>query len=417
MTDRRTFLSMMAGAAAAPRFAMAQSGGGKLVVYASVGPELRWYDANVANATLEQRGAVRVPANIQYVWPHVSRRYLYATSSDSASGLGGFVGKTHHATALRVDPASGALALHGEPAPLATRPIHNSTDRRSQYLLTAYNNPSGVTVHRIDADGTIGAEVKQPAAIDAGIFAHQVLLTPDNRLAIVVARGNQPEKGKPEDPGALKVYRFSEGVLSDGVTIAPNGGYGFGPRHLDFHPSRPWIYVSLERQNQLALFRRSGDSLGAGPVYSRDLLEQPANVRPRQLGGTVHVHPGGRVVYGINRGDYTVDFDGRKVFGGGENSLAAFSIDPSSGEPTLLQRIDTRGFHPRTFHIDPSGRLLVAAHIEAMDVRDGDAVRHIPARLSTFRIRDDGRLDYVRSYDVEVGKAFMWWMGMLQLQG
>jgi hypothetical protein len=50
-----------------------------------------------------------------------------------------------------------------------------------------------------------------------------------------------------------------------------------------------------------------------------------------------------------------------------------------------------------------------------MDVRDGDAVRHAPARLSTFRIRDDGRLDYVRSYDVEVGKAFMWWMGMLRL--
>lgn len=67
---------MMAGAAAAPRFAMAQSDGARLVVYASVGPELRWYDANVADATLEQRGSVRLPANVQYVWPHASRRYL-----------------------------------------------------------------------------------------------------------------------------------------------------------------------------------------------------------------------------------------------------------------------------------------------------------------------------------------------------
>jgi 6-phosphogluconolactonase len=415
VTDRRTFISMLAGAAAAPRFAMAQSGAGKLVVYASVGPELRWYDASVSDATLEQRGSVRLPANVQYAWPHVSRRYLYATSSDSASGLGGFVGKTHHASALRVEAASGALALHGDPVPLATRPIHNSTDRRSQYLLTAYNNPSGVTVHRINADGTIGAEVQQPAPIDAGIFAHQALVTPDNRLAIIVARGNQPEKGKPEDPGALKVYRFNEGVLSDGATIAPNGGYGFGPRHLDFHPTQPWIYVSLERQNQLTLFRRTGDSLGSGPVYSKDLLGEPHNVRPRQLGGTVHIHPNGRFVYGINRADHTVDYNGRRVFGGGENSLVAYSIEPSTGEPMLLQRIDTRGFHPRTFHIDPSGRLLVAAHIEALDVRDGDSVQHVPARLSTFRVRDDGRLDYVRSYDVDVGKAFMWWMGMLQL--
>jgi hypothetical protein len=83
--------------------------------------------------------------------------------------------------------------------------------------------------------------------------------------------------------------------------------------------------------------------------------------------------------------------------------------DANVADATLEQR--------GSFHVDRSGRLLVAAHIEAMDVRDGDAVRHVPARLSTFRIRDDGRLDYVRSYDVEVGKAFMWWMGMLQVGG
>jgi hypothetical protein len=139
MIGRRRFLAMMAGAAAAPRFAMAQSGGGKLVVYASVGPELRWYDANVADATLEQRGSVRVPANIQYVWPHISRRYLYATSSDPLlQGLGGFVGKTHHASALRVDPASGALALRRAGA-ARDAAIHNSTGPPPQYLLTAYN--------------------------------------------------------------------------------------------------------------------------------------------------------------------------------------------------------------------------------------------------------------------------------------
>ena len=135
---------------------------------------------------------------------------------------------------MRIDPASGALTPHGEPAPLPSRPIHNTTDRRSEYLLTAYNNPSAVTVHRINPDGTIGAEIKQPGSIDAGIFAHQVLVTPDNRMAIIVTRGHNADKGKPEEPGALKLYRFSEGVLTDGATVAPNGGYGFGARHIDW---------------------------------------------------------------------------------------------------------------------------------------------------------------------------------------
>jgi hypothetical protein len=36
-------------------------------------------------------------------------------------------------------------------------------DRRSFAALVAYNSPSGVTVHRIAADGTVGEQVKQAA--------------------------------------------------------------------------------------------------------------------------------------------------------------------------------------------------------------------------------------------------------------
>jgi 6-phosphogluconolactonase (cycloisomerase 2 family) len=392
-----------------------QTAAGKLVLYASVGPELSWYDVDVDNATLSRRGSVRLPANVQYAWPHASRRYLYVTSSDSASGTGGFVGKTHHASAFRIDPVSGALSPHGNAVPLPARAVHNTTDAKSEHLLTAYNNPSGLTVHRINADGTLGDEVKQPQPLDTGIFAHQVRVTPDNRLAIIVTRGNDATDHKPEDPGALKVYRFSNGLLTDGVTVAPNGGFGFGARHLDFHPSEPWIYVSNERRSKLEVFRREGDSVSPAPSYVKELLAQPGNVRPRQLGGTVHVHPGGHVVYGINRSDHRVNVDGKQVFGGGENTLAVFAIDRSTGEPTPIQHIDTQGFHPRTFHIDPSGRMLVAAHIAPMQVREGGDVATVPATMSVFRIARDGKLSYVRKYDVDVGNACLWWMGMVAI--
>jgi hypothetical protein len=32
-----------------------------------------------------------------------------------------------------------------------------------------------------------------------------------------------------------------------------------------------------------------------------------------------------------------------------------------------------------------------------------------------FRIGDDGKLDFVRKYDVEVGNQQMFWMGMVTL--
>jgi 6-phosphogluconolactonase (cycloisomerase 2 family) len=383
----------------------------RVALYASVGPELIQYDMDVAAATLTRRGSVRVAANVQYVWPHASRAFLYVACSDSASGMGA-AGTAHHVTAFRIDPDTGALAPHGPPIKLPTRPIHMATDIPSQHLLVAFNNPSALRVYRINADATPGEEVSQPDPIDAGIFAHQVRATPDNRQVILVARGHDAAPGKAEEPGALKVFQFRDGVLGDAASVAPGGGYGFGPRHLDFHPSQPWVYVSLERQNALDMFMLRDGALSAVPLFRKDTLTAPGG-RYRQLVGTVHVHPNGRTVYVANRASDTEDFAGRRVFSGGENSLAVFAIDPASGEPHVIQHVDTQGIHPRCFHIDPSGRLLVVGHIMGLDVRDGDLIRAVPARLSVFRIGEEGRLGFARSYDVDVGAQTMWWMGMI----
>jgi 6-phosphogluconolactonase len=266
--------------------AVAQGSGGSArpgltALYRSVGEELYHFDVDVEAASLTRRGTVKVPAGVQYVWPHPSRQYLYVASSNRGSGA---TGDTHHLTAFRVDPATGALQAHGEPEPLPSRPIHMSLDRTGNYALTAYNLPSTVTVHRINRDGTIGALLKQPAPLDTGIFAHQILATPDNRAVILVTRGNDPADGKPEDPGALKVFRFDDGVLSNLASVAPGGGYGFGPRHLDFHPTQPWVYVARERENKLDVYRLDGQTLSAAPLVRQGHPGRAANLQ-RTSGG------------------------------------------------------------------------------------------------------------------------------------
>lgn len=414
MIKRRTFLSLLAATAVVPDVSWPQAGSSKVALYASVGPTLTHYDLDVSGAELHRRGSVTLPANVQYAWPHVSRQYLYVASSNSAPGLGGVVGDQHHVSAFRVD-GTGALTPHGQPIPLPSRPIHLTTDTPSEYVLVAFNNPSALRVYRINRDATLGEEVPQSESIDAGIFAHQVRVTHDNRLAILVTRGNDPTSGKPEDPGALKVFHFKDGRLTDEVSVAPNGGYGFGPRHLDFHPSQPWVYVSLERENKLDMFARDGDSLSAAPLFHKETLARPDHKLSRQAAGTVHVHPNGRTVYVANRADTTTEVDGQKVFVGGENNLATYAIDQATGEPTPIDHADTHGIHCRTFHIDPSGRLLVTAHIRGLLAKEGATVRQVPACLSVFRIGNDGKLAFVRKYDVDVGNQTMFWMGMVQL--
>jgi 6-phosphogluconolactonase (cycloisomerase 2 family) len=61
-----------------------------------------------------------------------------------------------------------------------------------------------------------------------------------------------------------------------------------------------------------------------------------------------------------NRAQDTNEFQGKPVFKGGENSIAVYAINQSNGAPTPIQHIETQKIHPRTFHIDPSGRMLVA---------------------------------------------------------
>ena len=385
----------------------------KPALYASVGAELTHYDVDVENAILTRRAAVTLPANVHYAWPHASRQYLYVASSNSASGIGGVVGDKHHVSVFRINPATGALAPHGTPIPLPTRPIHMTSDISSRNLLVAFSNPSGLKVYRVNPDATPGEEVAQSAAIDPGIYGHQVRVSPDDRLAILVTRGHDATPGKPEEPGALKIFRYRDGPLTGEVSVAPGGGYGFGPRHLDFHPTKPWVYVSLERQNRLDMFAIDGDRLSPEPLFSKGTLAEPGNIRGRQAAGTIHVHPNGRFVYVANRASSTVGEGAERVFAGGENTLAVYAIDPATGEPSPIQHVDTRGIHCRTFHIDASGRLLVAAHIMGLPVKEDGKIRTVPACLSLFRVGADGKLDFVRKYDVEVGDRQMFWMGMV----
>jgi 6-phosphogluconolactonase (cycloisomerase 2 family) len=406
-------LSLSLGMAAAGGRAAAASAANREVFYAATGSELAQYSVNAADASLTRDGSVTLPFAVQYVWPHPSKKFLYVAWSN------GMQGDRHGVTAFRIDPATGGLSPHGTAIELRHRPVHLTVDANATHVLVAYNNPSGISVHDLKADGTLGTEVKQTGPLDAGIYAHQVRVDPAGRMAILVTRGNGPSAGSPEDPGAIKVFGYDNGILTTRQSIAPNHGYGFQSRHLDFHPTGPWIYVTLEVQSQLAVFKKTAaaDGLDPKPLFIKDTLLDMANIHhPAQQAGAIHVHPNGRFVYLTNRASGTKTVDGKPIFEGGENSIAVFAINQQSGEPTLVQRIDTHGMHARTFSIDDAGRLLVAANQNALTVRHGTTDTLVSANLAVFRVGTDGRLEFVRKYDVATGDGrSLMWAGFLTL--
>src|SRR5262249_22359408 len=58
----------------------------------------------------------------------------------------------------------------------------------------------------------------------------------------------------------------------------------------------------IERQNKLYTYKLQPDgALGRDPIFGKDTLADPANVKPAQGAGPIHVHPNGRFVYLTNR--------------------------------------------------------------------------------------------------------------------
>jgi 6-phosphogluconolactonase len=383
----------------------------KVMVYASVGEELSAYRVDVEKATLTKQATLMMPGFVQEAWASPSTPYIYVAWSNGGGSYANSgvkpIGDKHGVTAFRIDPATGALSAHGTPAVLRARPVYITGDIRNRHLLVAYNEQSGISVHAINNDGTIGAEVPQRADLDVGVYAHQVRVLPDNKVVILVTRGNQPTSTMKEDPGALKQFRYEDGKLTMVASIAPSNGIGFRSRHLDFHPTRSWAFLTLESQNTLQVYGIKADALTTAPLFSKSTLANGGGESEGQGASTIHVHPNGEFVYVGNR-------NGNAAANHGSNDIALFRINQGTGEPTLIANFDSHGVTPRTFSIDPSGRLLIVGNQTTVEARDG--AEAIPANLAVFRIGTDGRLSFVRRYDIPSARKPLWWMGMAVLR-
>lgn len=380
-------------------------------LYSAVDEVLSCWAVDVDGAALAKRSSITLPAKVQYAWRHPLLPVLYISTS---SGGPRVASDRNHLSAFRIG-ADGTLEALGEPVALRKRAVHMCVDANGRFAINAHNFGKGdLSVHRLDTDGRVLDEIPQDADADFGIYPHQVMVFPSGRTVLIVDRGNHAQANRPEDPGALRAFDLGNGAAKPVQVVAPGGGFGFGPRHVDFHPSMPWLYAADERTSRLYMFRHENDRLEGAPAFTRDMLREPGKLLPRQLGGAIHVHPNGKFVYAANRCDQSVETQQGKVFAGGENSIAVYAIDARTGEPTLLQHADTQSFHVRTFSIDPTGRLLVAASIKALNRRAANGIEAVPAALSVFRIRDNGRLDFVRKTDVETsGSSMQYWMGMV----
>jgi 6-phosphogluconolactonase (cycloisomerase 2 family) len=381
----------------------------RVVVLTSEGEQLHTQALDAQTGELSLVASVSLPQPVHYAVADPAARFLYVSASN---------GSTEHGLyAYRIDPQTGALAEQGRPlVPPLGRIIHLSIDPAGRHLVLAHNRAAQLSSVRLDADGSLAGFVEQAAPARTGFFAHQALLDAAGSGLVACGLGGAASDAAPEEPGSLSVFRFEDGQLTARQSVLP--GPGLGPRHLDYRGDQ--VFVAMERGNRLVAYRYRGGVLDEQPEFDLPTLRDPGNVREGQRAGAIHVHPNGRYLYVSNRATRSTGATSAgqpvEVFAGGENDIALFALDAASGEPRPVDHYDTRGFEPRTFTIEPSGRFLIVANQSQRNVFDANgAISSVPRSVAVFEIGDDGRLTYLRKYERSHGELF--WIGSLQLPG
>ncbi|MCB1234429.1 MAG: lactonase family protein [Verrucomicrobiae bacterium] len=322
---------------------------------------------NLETGELNEPVVVAEVENPSFLAIHPNRRFLYAVSE-----ISGADGKpAGGVTAYRIESETGALTrINAQPSG-GDGPCHVSIDPSGRCALVA-NYGSGVAAAlKIGEDGalTFGNAIQHTgSSVDPrrqkGPHAHSANPSPDGRHAFVADLGLDKILIHRIDPatGTLAEHGF--------VKVEP----GSGPRHLAVHPNGRWAYVI----NEMALtvtalnYDASGGSLA--PFQTVSTLPDADRDQAGLSTAEIQVHPGGKFLYGSNRG---------------HDTIAVFSIDPADGRLTRLENEPIRGQTPRNFALDPTGRYLLA---------EGQASNTV----SVFRIDPEtGRLEYT-GHTIEV---------------
>lgn len=280
-----------------------------------------------------------------------TERRLYSAHGDSAE-----------TAAYARDPQTGRLT------PLNRQPTggDNSstvmTDPSNRYIVLA--NGPGVAVFPIHPDGSLAprSDLVIPAGEPGpwrkeqhGPHPHQAAFDLTGKYVVV------PDKGLDK----VHVFGF-DAVNGKLVACEPpfvKARYGAIPRHVTFHPSRPFAYVVNEMDSTVNAYHWD-TSAGRLTPFQR-IPTTPTTYVGDNTGAEIAILPSGKFLYASNRG---------------HDSIVILAVD---GETGMLEHVGwepVQGKKPRFFGLDPAARHLYAAN-EASHTIVEFAIDHASGRL------------------------------------
>jgi 6-phosphogluconolactonase len=145
----------------------------------------------------------------------------------------------------------------------------------------------------------------------------------------------------------VMIYRLNEAKGGLTPEDPPSAGLkpGSGPRHISFSPDGRYAYVLSEMGATLTAFAYHPEHGALNQIQTVSTL--PEDFHGKNTSAEVALVPSGKFIYASNRGD---------------DSIAVFAVDETSGRLSFVDRQSCHGKTPRCFAIDPTGQYLIASN-------------------------------------------------------
>lgn len=281
------------------------------------------FTMDAATGKLTPKGDLAVSGKPAALAISPDRRFLYA-------GLR----ETLDLTSFSVDQANGGITKIGS-APVQAEPVAMATDRKGNFMLSAYYHQRTVGVHRIENGVIVNPAVEW---LMTAIGAHSIQTDSTNKFAFVP---HIADRG----PNQIYQYKFDENTghltPNDPAQVKPTER--LGPRHFCFHPSLDILYFSDEQACSVTGYRL--DTAAGTLTAFQTISTLPQGFSGDNSCSQIQITSTGKFLYAPNRG---------------HNSIAGFSVDPSSGMLSAAGHAATQAV-PRAFSLDPQGKFVYAA--------------------------------------------------------
>jgi 6-phosphogluconolactonase (cycloisomerase 2 family) len=283
-------------------------------------------------------------------------------------------GSTGSVEAYAVDPATGKLTFINRQSSGGAVAAHLSVDPSGKYLVVANYSGANIVVLPINPDGSLEPVVSMVERTGTGpnkerqdmSRPHAVIYDPAGKFIAAADLGTDNVITYALDTNTGTLTQISE------VSTAP----GAGPRHIAFSLDSSMLYVVNEMGATITSFAYDP----ATGVIGDEI--QTISTVPDPFVGTkstaeIFIHPSGKFLYNSNRGQP----DSTTPEG---DAIVGFTIDPDSGELTLIGYTMEGVDVPGSFAIDLTGTSLYSANY------DGDSITQFTIDQATGELSETG---------------------------